>query len=441
MSEETKKLDLSGDGGVLKEILKEGSGNETPNNGCKVSLHYTGRLVDGTEFDSSVGRNEPFEFELGKGRVIKAFDMGVATMKLGERCFLTCAPNYAYGAAGSPPSIPPDSTLIFELEMLGWKGEDLSPNQDGSIERTILEQSDKKRTPSDGAFVKAHISGSFDGRVFEERDVEFDYGEGSAIGIVEGLELALEKMNIGETSKIKIQSKYAFGAKGNEAFNIPPNSTIEYTVKLIDCGKGLEEWKLSDSERVAEAKVYKEKGTNYFKKDNFELAIKMYNKCKNLLPSIKDNTSDEVKALKVATHSNIALCHQKSNDHFEAKQECNAVLELDANNVKALYRRGQCNLIINELEDALEDFLKVIELEPGNKAAANHVVICKQKLKQNKDKEKKLYANMFTKLAAGDKETEPPRETDVLDKCGEWSEEDAKREADLTLERDNIIMI
>lgn len=125
-------------------------------------------------------------------------------------------------------------------------------------------------------------------------------------------------------NRIKIQSKYAFGAKGNEAFKIPPHSTIEYTVKLIDCGKGLEEWKLSDSERVAEAKVYKEKGTNYFKKDNFELAIKMYNKCKNLLPSIKDNTSDEVKALKVATHSNIALCHQKSNDHFEAKQEVGA---------------------------------------------------------------------------------------------------------------------
>nr|XP_036678389.1 FK506-binding protein 59-like [Drosophila suzukii] len=74
---------------------------------------------DSTEFDSSVGRNEPFEFALGKGNVIKAFDMGVATMKIGERCFLTCATNSAYGAAGSPPAIPPDATLIFELEMLG----------------------------------------------------------------------------------------------------------------------------------------------------------------------------------------------------------------------------------------------------------------------------------------------------------------------------------
>lgn len=68
MSSETNKIDISGDGGVLKEILKEGTGDETPHNGCKVSLHYTGRFLDGTEFDSSVGRDEPFEFELGKGK-------------------------------------------------------------------------------------------------------------------------------------------------------------------------------------------------------------------------------------------------------------------------------------------------------------------------------------------------------------------------------------
>jgi len=109
-----------------------------------------------------------FEVPLGKGNVIKAFDMGVATMKIGERCLMTCAPNYAYQAAGSPPAIPPDATLNFELEMMGWKGEDLSPNQDGSIDRTILEDSDKKRTPSDDAFVRAHISGAFEGSVFEE---------------------------------------------------------------------------------------------------------------------------------------------------------------------------------------------------------------------------------------------------------------------------------
>lgn len=85
------------------------------NKGCTVSLHYNGTLVDGTVFDSSVERNEPFEFELGKGRVIKGFEMFIPTMRKGEKSVLTCAPEYGYGPAGSPPKIPANSTLRFEV--------------------------------------------------------------------------------------------------------------------------------------------------------------------------------------------------------------------------------------------------------------------------------------------------------------------------------------
>lgn len=112
------QVDLSGDGGVLKKILQEGTSDEQPSPGCKVSLHYTGTLTDGTKFDSSLDRNEPFEFELGKGVVVKAFDLGIGSMKKGEKAILTCAPDYAYGAAGSPPNIPPNSTLLFEVSHL-----------------------------------------------------------------------------------------------------------------------------------------------------------------------------------------------------------------------------------------------------------------------------------------------------------------------------------
>lgn len=110
------QIDLSGDGGVLKKILQEGTSDVTPSSGCKVSLHYTGTLTDGTKFDSSLDRNEPFEFELGKGVVVKAFDLGIASMKKGEKSILTCAPDYAYGASGSPPNIPPNATLLFEVK-------------------------------------------------------------------------------------------------------------------------------------------------------------------------------------------------------------------------------------------------------------------------------------------------------------------------------------
>lgn len=115
---EVQKIDLSGDGGVLKQILKEGTSVERPTSGCTVSLHYTGTLVDGTKFDSSLDRGEPFEFELNKGVVVKAFDLGIASMKKGEKAILTCAPEYAYGAAGSPPNIPPNSTLLFEVRSI-----------------------------------------------------------------------------------------------------------------------------------------------------------------------------------------------------------------------------------------------------------------------------------------------------------------------------------
>jgi len=106
------------DGGVLKEIIKEGVGDLTPMNGCEVKVHYVGTLKDGTKFDSSRDRNKPFKFKLGSGTVIKAWEFGVASMKKDEIAMLKCDPKYAYGKAGSPPKIPPDATLNFEVSRL-----------------------------------------------------------------------------------------------------------------------------------------------------------------------------------------------------------------------------------------------------------------------------------------------------------------------------------
>ena len=100
-------------------MTREGEG-DFPAYLDEVSAHYTGRLLDGTTFDSSVARGTPFKFQLGVGGVIKGWDEGFATMKKGERAFLTCGPGKAYGASGSPPLIPPNATLRFEVELLGF---------------------------------------------------------------------------------------------------------------------------------------------------------------------------------------------------------------------------------------------------------------------------------------------------------------------------------
>ena len=99
-------ITIEKDGGVLKEKMVEGRGTDNPWTGDKVFVHYVGTLTDGTKFDSSRDRGEKFSFNLGKSEVIKGWDLGVATMKIGEKSMFTIKADYGYGSAGSPPKIP-----------------------------------------------------------------------------------------------------------------------------------------------------------------------------------------------------------------------------------------------------------------------------------------------------------------------------------------------
>ena len=98
-------------------VEQEGSG-DSAEIGMSVSVHYTGKLEDGTEFDSSIPRGQPFTFTLGAGQVIKGWDLGVEGMKIGEKRSLVIPPHLGYGIRGAGATIPPNATLIFDIELL-----------------------------------------------------------------------------------------------------------------------------------------------------------------------------------------------------------------------------------------------------------------------------------------------------------------------------------
>lgn len=106
--------------GLKYVVTSEGTGDATPTKGSTITAHYTGKLLDGTKFDSSVDRNEPFVTAIGVGQVIAGWDEAFLSMKKGEKRTLIIPSELAYGDGGYPGVIPPKATLVFDVELISF---------------------------------------------------------------------------------------------------------------------------------------------------------------------------------------------------------------------------------------------------------------------------------------------------------------------------------
>ncbi len=231
------------DSGLQYTDIVVGDG-ESPKQGDKVVVHYTGKLEDGTKFDSSVDRNRPFEFIIGVGQVIRGWDEGVMSMKVGGKRTLTIPSELAYGERGAGKVIPPNATLVFDVELLEIKemyvdtdfslpGKEINTESGLRMIEHVTGSGDK---PTSGQIVSVHYRGylpdntQFDSSHDRGKPFVFNVGEGK---VIKGWDEAILDMNVGSKRTLIIPPELGYGTRG-AGRAIPPNATLIFEVELID---------------------------------------------------------------------------------------------------------------------------------------------------------------------------------------------------------------
>lgn len=210
-----------------------------------VSVHYTGTLEDGTVFDSSYNRGEPISFPLGAGFVIPGWDEGISLMNVGGQAILVIPPELGYGAQGAGGVIPPNATLIFDVELVEVSdGAPAAPTEVDAGDLTTtpegLQYYDLEEgtgsSPETGQVVVVHYTGWLpDGGKFDsslDRGSPFSFVVGTG-QVIQGWDLGVSSMQVGGRRQLVIPPELAYGAQGAGGV-IPPNATLIFEVELLE---------------------------------------------------------------------------------------------------------------------------------------------------------------------------------------------------------------
>lgn len=422
MSEENTNsiiVDVLGDGGIIKQILKAApeSQVDSPPSGSEVTVHYVGTLADsGKKFDSSRDRSEPFKFKIGEGQVIKGWDEGVATMKRGELALFTLKPEYAYGKSGSPPSIPPNSTLNFEVELIDFNDEQ---EVTAGITKKVLSQGEGWRNAEEeGATVTCNYK-IYDGeRVLEERsDVKFVFGDENVAGFLEDSvgSMKLNEKAIFTISHFKPCKYLEYTVHTPEFKKIFENeltklsAPVKLDVHLTSIENEGNAWELTAENKLTLSESKKEQGNDFFKKNRLELAKKRYERAlKFIEDEHPEDESEEQKKKRAqiisSCHSNLGAIFVKQSEWKLAIDECNKVLNVDQQNIKAYYRMAQSYQSLGELQDAKQALEECVEVCGGSTDETQVQLLASVKtllskvskaIAEEKKREKAMFGKMF----------------------------------------------
>lgn len=402
-------------GQLFKTVLVEGRGTATPPSGAKVDVHYVGTLLsDGSKFDSSRDRGEPFTFTIGQGQVIKGWDKGVATMKKGEKAILKCLSEYAYGASGSPPKIPPHATLNFEVELLGWtKSDDVSAAHDRSIVKSVLHGGAGYDHPDYEAVVKftaavlhASESGEPDAEGAQEiaaaKDFQATIGE---TDLPRGLEDALKSMKKGESAVVLVAARVAATtpAGATALFEVPAAGVeFQYVLTLHEMIK-VRPWEFAGAAKVAEGVRRKDEGNAYFKAGRWAHARGKYKRALEFVEhefveqegGVGEAHKAEARKLTAVVLTNLAQVELNAGAPKDCVTQCDKALGIEPASVKALFKRGKARFVLGDWDEAVADFKRVLELDASNVDAQRELAAVQETVRAHNQKQKQLYSKLF----------------------------------------------
>lgn len=374
-------MDLLNNGGIIKTIIKESNSDQIPISGDKVEVHYIGTLENGKKFDSSRDRKETFLFILDAGEVISGWDIGLASMKLGEISKFFIRSDYAYGEQGIGKDIGKNCNLYFEIELI-------SINKD-RIQKNILIKGEGEESPVDGADIRIDYKIIFNNEIIEEKkDYQCMMNDGLLLNEIYQL---LEYMKKGE----KIQSKIIL----KESFHhLLKNSMIDIELQLNDFEKLKFNFEMNNDEILNFSKKQKDAGNKFYKEKKIDLALKQYEKSKLFLKNDYkfDENDKKIKSnLEKDLNLNMSICHLLLKDYNKSISLCDQVLMIDPKNIKALYRRAQSLMKIQELDLAKLDLNQALIIDPNNKEIKNSLDELNILMKKRDDLDKIRFKNLF----------------------------------------------
>ncbi|KPA82939.1 putative FK506-binding protein (FKBP)-type peptidyl-prolyl isomerase [Leptomonas pyrrhocoris] len=407
LNEEVEVPDTNG--GLHKTVLVEGTGAR-PVKGAKVSVHYVGTLEDGTKFDSSRDRGEYFDFTLGRGQVIKGWDKGVATMHIGEKAILKCSPEYGYGASGSPPKIPANATLLFEVELFAWSREvDISAAKDKSLMMDVLKDGVEYENPAFESSVTMDVRiyvGKFDPEGEEEEHVPVKALPNweVVVGVTPlppYLEDFLHKMRKQEAAACRVRSDLIQDAVPE--FGIPSSADrnhldVTYVVEVSAMSRS-KTYDFDGLPKIAEGEKRKDAGNDAFKAGDLVLAEKYYRRALEFVGEdygYDDADKPACHRVRISVMGNLAQVLLMREKYADSADFSRKVLGLDAENTKALFRLAKAQDGMQDWDAAMKNVSKILAADPSNTDAAALKSKIQQSQKAYDQKQKSMFKKLFS---------------------------------------------